>query len=140
MTTKYFKKLALLMGTAVGSSAFAGGGGSGWTQCYAKELGYIYSFSGYTQSLVVGKTITVFTNSPSTKEYGYYRINSIDLSQNVGVVELSHVPDTQSNASKDTDFGKMKIEYFSNSALKDIKVTFTKDGLDNTSNVNCITD
>lgn len=128
------------MMTTVGSSAFAGGGGSGWTQCYAKELGYIYSFSGYTQSLAVGKTITVFTNSPSTKEYGHYRINSIDLSQDIGVVELSHVPDTQSNASKDTDFGNMKVEYFSNSALKDIKVTFTKDGLDNTSNVNCITD
>ncbi len=48
---------------------------------------------------MVGKTITVFTNSPSTKEYGHYKIDSIDLSQDVGVVELSHVPDTQSNAS-----------------------------------------
>lgn len=100
------------MMTAVGSSAFAGGGGSGWTQCYAKELGYIYSFSGYTQSLAVGKTITVFTNSPSTKEYGHYKIDAINLSQDVGAVELSHVPDVQSNASKDTDFGKMKNRVF----------------------------
>lgn len=136
MTTKYFKKLALLMVTTVGSSAFAGGGGSGWTQCYAKELGCSYSFSGYTQSLAIGKTITVFT----AKEYGRYKIDSIDLSKDVGVIGLSHVPDTQSNASQDTDFGNMKIEYFSNSALKDIKVTFTKDGSDKTSNVTCRAD
>lgn len=140
MTTKYFKKLAVLTVTLVSLSAFAGGGGSGWTHCYAKELGYIYSFSGYTQSLAVGKTITVFTNSLNNKVYGRYQINSIDLSQDIGVIELSHVPDTQSNASKDTDFGNMKIEYFSHSALNDIKVTFTKDGSDQTSNVTCITD
>ncbi len=122
------------------TTAFAGGGGSGWTQCSAKELGYDYSFSGYTQSLALGKMITVFMNSPSAKEYGRYKIDFIDLSQDVGVVELSHVPETQMNASKDTDFGKMKIEYFSNSAVKDIKVTFTKDGLNNTSNVLCMTE
>lgn len=122
------------------SSAFAGGGGSGWTQCYAKELGYAYSFNGYTQSLAVGKTITVFTNSPDTRKYGYYQITSMDLNSDVGVVELNHVLDAQPNASEDTDFGSMKIEYFSSSALKDIKVTITKDGSDQTSNVTCITD
>lgn len=49
------------------SNAFAGGGGSGWTQCNAKELGYTYSFSGYTQSLGVNKVITVFTSSSESK-------------------------------------------------------------------------
>jgi hypothetical protein len=134
-------KLVLTMTAAIASSsAFAGGGGSGWTQCYAKELGYIYSFSGYTQSLAIGETINVFTSSANNKEYGHYKINSIDQSQDIGIIELSHVPDTQNNVSQDTDFGNMKIEYFSDSALKDIKVTFTKNGLEQTSHVTCITD
>lgn len=140
MKNIYLKSAISVAVALISSSAFAGGGGSGWTQCYAKELGYIYSFSGYTQSLAAGKTITVFTNSRSTKEYGHYKIDSIDFSQDVGVIKLSHVPDTRSNASKDTDFGNMKIEFFSNSALKDIKVTFTKDGLDRTGNALCTTD
>lgn len=121
-------------------SAFAGGGGSGWTQCYANELGYAYSFSGYTQSLAVGKTITVWSTLPNAKQYGYYKIDSIDLNGDVGIVDLKHVADNSTNVSIDTDFGNMKIEYFSNSALKDIKVTFTKEGLDKTSNVTCGTD
>ncbi len=140
MKKVFIKSLLPVVVALVSSSAFAGGGGSGWTQCYAKELGYIYSFDGYTQSLTLGKTIMVFMSSPNSKEYGHYKIDSIDLSHNVGAVELSYVPDTQSSAAKDTDFGKMKIEYFSNSAVKDIKVTFTKEGRDNTSNVYCITD
>ncbi|HWU44898.1 MAG TPA: hypothetical protein VN132_15705 [Bdellovibrio sp.] len=130
------KSVMTLAIALAGSSAFAGGGGIGWTQCYAKDLGLSYSFDGYTQSFAVGKIITVFT----TNEYGHYRINSVDLNGKVGVVELSHVPDSQNNAAKDTDFGNMKIEYFSNSALKDIQVTFTKDGLNKKSAVTCATD
>ena len=141
---KVFLKPILSLIIALGSSnAFAGGGGSGWTQCYAKELGYSYSFSGYTQSLAVGKMMTVFTVSPNTKEYGYYRVDSIDLSQDVGTIELSHLPDTDTSpkVSTDTDFGNMKIEYFSNSAIKDIRVTFSKNGVDSVSNaVTCTTD
>ena len=132
-------KSAMALSIALTSSfAFAGGGGSGSTQCYAQELGYIYSFSGYAQSLAVGKTLTVFKYSPGFNEYGHYQIDSLNLSQEVGVVELSYLPDTQGNASTDTNYGSMKIEYFSDSALKDIKVTFTKAGIQKTSNVTCV--
>ena len=123
------------------STAFAGGGGTGWTQCYVKDVGLSYSFDGYTQSLSVGKKIIVFSVTDAQKEYGYYQIDSINLSSKVGVIELSHSPsDDTNNKSKDTDFGNMKIEYFSNSALKDIKVTFSKDGHSSAGEALCTTD
>ena len=121
--------------TFAGTNALAGGGGSGWTQCYIKELGLSYNFSGYTQSLTAGKVMTVFTSTT----YGHYRIDSIVNDQPVGVIKLSYVPDSQKSTNKDTNYGRMKIEYFSNSALKDIKVTFLKDGHTLMGNTTCMT-
>ena len=131
---------AFAVGGALTSlTAFAGGGGSGWTRCSAMEIGYIYSFRGYTQDLDIGETITVSVNAVGSEEYGLYLVDSIDLSQDIGIIELNYVPNKK-HADRGTDFGRMKIEYLSSSALKDIKVTFTKDGIDKSSSVTCITD
>ena len=103
------------------------------------EIGYIHSFRGYTQDLDIGETITVSVNAVGSEEYGLYLVESIDLSQDIGIIELNYVPNKK-HADRGTDFGRMKIEYHSSSALKDIEVTFTKDGIDKSSSVTCITD
>jgi hypothetical protein len=131
--------IVTLAGTLTSANVFAGGGGSGWTQCSAKEVGYTYSFRGYTQDLDVGEMLTVFVNTATSREYGQYLIEYIDLSQNIGTIELNYAPN-ENHTNRGTDFGHMKIEYLSSSALKDIRVTFTKDGHGKSSSVTCITD
>lgn len=139
MKNIFLRSVLTLSFAIVSSSAIAGGGGSGWTQCYAKELGYSYYFNGYVQSLEVGEYLTVSTVSEADKKYSRYKVDFIDLSQDIGIVELSHAADDK-NSSKDSDFGKMKIEYLSNSALSDIRVTFSKIGVNESSSVKCLTD
>lgn len=140
------KKIQLLIFSAMisflSSTAVAGGGGSGWTQCSISRMGLTYSFKSYIRSLQVGEIITVLTKVPDDKTFGLYVVDSIDLSKQVGVVELSHIlkHPFYAHSADNTDFGKMKIEYLSFSALKDIRVTFEKDGIvqvDN--NVKCAT-
>jgi hypothetical protein len=130
---------AIVTGAVTSSSVYAGGGGSGWTICSAKEIGYSYQFRGYTQGLEIGETVDVFVNAMAGKEYGLYQVESIDLSQDIGIIELSYLP-SRKHLNRGADFGSMKIEYLSSSALKDIRVTFTKNGLDKSSSATCITD
>jgi hypothetical protein len=89
--------------------------------------------------LDIGETIKVSVNALGSEVYGLYLVESIDWSQDIGTIELSYVPNKKLS-NRGTDFGRMKIEYLSDSALKDIEVTFTKDGIDKSSSATCITD
>ena len=139
MKSFYLKSLfSFLSSSLLSVSAFAGGGSRTWTYCNVKDLGLSYSFNRWISSLQVGDKLTVL---PADGLYGLYKVEFIDLSLDIGVVELSHSLNPDYPADKNIDFGKMKIEYLSNSALKDIQVTFTKDGVEKVgSNVSCIAD
>lgn len=115
--------------------------GDAKTRCAAKEIEYRYDFKGYISTLSVGDSITVYNSLTSHQGYGSYRVDSLDLrSGQVGTVNLSHKPRSQNGITNEIDFGDMTIEYFSIHALKDIKVTFTKDSVKKSSWVNCTAD
>ena len=120
---KIFGFFAVIWLFAVGGAltsltAFAGGGGSGWTHCSAKEIGYIYSFRGYTQDLDIGETIKVSVNALGSEEYGLYLIESIDLSQDIGTIELNYVPNKKL-ANRGTDFGR-RTRFFAGDSVTDL--------------------